>query len=111
MDGAQLDAVFAALANAKRRAMLEILSQRPSTVGALGKELDVSLQSMHRHVRTLERAGLIQRKKAGRVNFVTIRRPAFARAQGWMEGFHLDWGHDTATLENFIAQMRASDDG
>jgi DNA-binding transcriptional ArsR family regulator len=110
-DRNQLDAVFAALSNAKRRAMLEILSQRPSTVGALADDLDISLQSMHRHIRALETAGLIQRRKAGRVNFVAIKRPSLAEARRWMGDFHPDWGHDEATLENFIAHMRGSDDG
>ena len=101
-----LDSVFDALSNSKRRAMLDILSQRPATVAQLARDLDISLPSIHRHIRTLEGAGLIQRRKVGRVNFVAIRRPSLAAAQNWIQRFHLELGHDDATLENFIARMR-----
>ncbi len=102
-----LDAVFLALGNEKRRAILRTLSYRPATVGQLAEEHGLSLPSIHRHIRALEDAGLLQRRKVGRVNFVAIRRASLAAAQDWIMAYHLEYGHDDETLENYIAGLTA----
>jgi len=97
-----LDAVFLSLGNERRRAILRTLSYRPATVGQLAEEHKLSLPSIHRHIRALEDAGLIQRRKIGRVNFVAIKRASLATAQKWIMAYHLEYGHDDETLENYI---------
>ena len=99
---ADLDEVFGALGNAKRRDMVLTLAFRPTTVGQLAKELHLSLPSIHRHIRVLEDAQLIQRKKVGRTNFVAIKRSSLQQAQQWLGQYHAEWGNDQETLENFI---------
>jgi len=101
-----LDAVFNALGNAKRRAMLNTLSYRPATVGQLAKEHSLSLPAIHRHIRALEEARLIQRRKVGRTNFVAFSRDNFAAAQTWMAQYHTEWGSDSETLDNYIKQLK-----
>jgi DNA-binding transcriptional ArsR family regulator len=103
-----LDAVFAALGNEKRRGIVRTLSFRPATVSQLAEEHHLSLPSIHRHIRTLEEAQLIQRRKVGRTNFVAIKRTALAAAQVWMSQFQLEWGHDDETLENYIDALSRS---
>lgn len=98
----QLDSVFEALSNAKRRDMMQILSQQPMTVAQLAQKTNVSLPSMHRHIRTLEDAGLIQRRKVGRVNFIAIKRQTMSAAKTWMAQYHLEFGNDDETLQNYI---------
>lgn len=100
------DALFTALGNAKRRGILTTLSYRPATVSQLATEHQLSLPAIHRHIRTLEKAGLIQRKKVGRTNFVAFNRTAFATAQAWMLQFRTDWGSDNETLENYITGLK-----
>jgi DNA-binding MarR family transcriptional regulator len=99
----QLDDAYLALGNAKRRAMVITLSFRPATVSQLAEEHGISLPAIHRHVRSLEAAGLIQRKKVGRTNFLAIRRAGLRPAQDWLAGFRTDWGGDEETLENYLA--------
>lgn len=100
-----LDLVFAALGNEKRRAIVRTLSFRPATVSQLAEEHKLSLPSIHRHIRTLEEAELIQRRKVGRTNFVALKREAFAAAQQWMSEYRLEWGNDQETLENYVASL------
>jgi DNA-binding transcriptional ArsR family regulator len=104
-DSRELDAVFTALGNAKRRDIVTTLSFRPATVSQLAEEHGLSLPSIHRHIRTLEDAQLIQRRKVGRTNFVALKRKSFAQAQAWMAQYRLEWGNDAETLENYITHL------
>jgi DNA-binding transcriptional ArsR family regulator len=101
-----LDNVFAALSNAKRRGMVETLSYRPASVSQLADEFNLSLPAMHKHIRLLEKARLIQRRKAGRTNFVALDRQSLATAQAWINQFHTEWGDNRETLENYIASLK-----
>ena len=105
IDSPQLDYVFSALGHAKRRGMLNALAFRPATVSQLAKEYDLSLPAIHKHVRALEAAQLIQRKKVGRTNFVALNRRSLSDAQDWLMQYHTDWGNDKETLENYIASL------
>ncbi len=101
----KLDVIFAALSHSKRRSMLLSLSFRPETVGSLAREHSISLPAMHKHVRILEEAGLIQRKKVGRTNFVAIGRTSLQGAKDWISLFNAHWGSDQETLENHINRL------
>jgi DNA-binding transcriptional ArsR family regulator len=100
-----LDLVFAALAHPKRRAMVYELALTPATVGQLATAHQLTLPAMHKHVRALEQAGLVLRKKAGRTNFLALRRAGLRVAQTWLGQYRADWGNDEETLENYIARF------
>ncbi|HEY5442720.1 MAG TPA: winged helix-turn-helix domain-containing protein [Candidatus Saccharimonadales bacterium] len=102
----QLDAAFQALGNDKRRGMVQTLSYRPATITQLAEEFDLSLPAIHKHIRSLEKAKLIQRKKVGRTNFVALDRQSLRRAQDWIAQFRTEWGNDKETLENYIASLQ-----
>jgi DNA-binding transcriptional ArsR family regulator len=104
-----LDAVYSALSNAKRRGMVTTLSFRPATVGQLAEEHQLSLPAIHKHIRVLEDAAIIQRRKVGRTNYVAILRPGLQQAQGWIGTFRTTWGSDRETLENYIASLTKSE--
>ena len=101
----QLDSAFLALGNAKRRSMIETLSYRPASISQLADELNLSLPAIHKHIRQLEKAKLIQRRKAGRTNFVALDRQSLAEAKDWVAQFHTEWGSGRETLENYIASL------
>jgi DNA-binding transcriptional ArsR family regulator len=107
----QLDRVFEALAHPKRRGIVDTLSRGPATVTELAAEHDLSLPAIHRHIRTLEDAGLIQRKKVGRTNYVAIKRATLRTTQAWLRQYRTDWGTDEETLENYINEARESQEG
>jgi len=100
-----LDQIFEAMAHQKRRGIINTLAYRPATVSQLAKEQQLSLPAMHKHIRLLEKAKLIQRKKVGRTNFVAFNRTTMQQAQDWIMQYNTAWGSDNETLENYIASL------
>jgi len=105
-DSSQLDRVLNALANQIRRGIIHELSLRPATVGQLAKHHDISLPAIHRHIRTLEAANLIVRRKVGRTNFVALNHKTLNLTQKWLMQYHTEWGSADASLENYISRMQ-----
>ena len=102
----KLDDIFTALGNPTRRAIVNTLAFRPATVTQLASENDVSLQAIHRHIRVLEQADLLQRRKVGRVNFVAQKRTGLRLAQEWVNQYHIEFGNDNEVLSNYIDNLK-----
>jgi DNA-binding transcriptional ArsR family regulator len=102
----KLDSLFSAMANAKRRGMISTLAYRPATISQLAEESQLSLPAIHKHIRLLEEANLIHRKKAGRTNFIALNRQSLNFAREWLMQYRTDWGSDEETLENYIASLK-----
>lgn len=105
-DSPELDKIFLALSSTKRRGMLHTLAFRPAMVSRLADEFDLTLPAIHKHIRVLEDAELILRKKAGRANFVALNKKTFRTLQRWIIQYHTEWGNDEESLENYIASIR-----
>jgi DNA-binding transcriptional ArsR family regulator len=105
-DYPQLDAVLGSLANQKRRGIIHDLSLQPATVGQLAQRHKLSLPAIHKHIRTLEDAKLIVRKKTGRTNFVALDPTTLRLAQNWIMQYRTEWGSASTTLENYISRMQ-----
>jgi DNA-binding transcriptional ArsR family regulator len=88
---AQLDRVFRALGDATRRGMLERLAAREHTVGELAEPYRMSLASASKHVKALERAGLVRRTVRGRTHFCRINPQPLAKADEWLRGYEKLW--------------------
>lgn len=102
----RLDAVFGALADPTRRAMLRDLAKRPRTVGELASPFAISLAGASKHVQVLERAGLIRREVQGRVHLCTLdARPLHAGAE-WIRHYERFW---TTRLDALAALLNAAD--
>ena len=65
----------------------------------------MSLTAINRHINVLEQAGLVIRRKAGRVNFLSISRSTMRRVQDWALQYNAMWGTDDETLENYLPAM------
>ena len=100
-----LDSVFAALASRHRRQIVQLLALQPASIQQLARRIGISLTAIHRHVRVLEDAALVRRKKIGRVNFLAINRATLLRVQEWAQQYHAYWGSDEDTLENYVAAI------
>lgn len=103
----ELDQVFSALAHPKRRGIMHDLSFRPATVAQLARDHDLSLPAIHKHIRVLEDAKLIIRKKVGRTNFLALQKKTLRQTQDWIMQYRTEWGNDEETLENYIAGLQA----
>ena len=105
-DSPQLDTILDTLANQKRRGIVDDLSLNPSTVKQLADRHDLSLPAIHKHIRSLENANLIVRRKVGRTNFVALNPETLGLAQGWIMQYQTNWGNAHATLENYASRMQ-----
>jgi DNA-binding transcriptional ArsR family regulator len=105
-DSPQLDTVLDALANQKRRGIIHELSLCPNTVSALALHHELSLPAIHKHIRILENAQLIIRKKVGRTNFITLNATTLGLAKAWITQYQTEWGNSNASLENYVSRMQ-----
>ena len=103
-----LDTVFEALANKHRREIIYVLSLQPCSINQLASMRDLTLPAIHKHIKLLENAKLVLRKKIGRTNVLTLNREAMRCIQDWLSQYHFYWGSDKASLQNY-AQFVSKD--
>jgi DNA-binding transcriptional ArsR family regulator len=96
-----LDKVFEALASKHRREIIYALSIQPYSISRLAATRNLSLPAIHKHIKLLEKAGLISRKKIGQTNFLTLNRQSLRGSQNWLLQYNTHWGNDGETLENY----------
>lgn len=102
---AGLDEVFVALADPTRRAVIRRLGRGPASVGELADPFAMTLPSFMKHVRMLERSGLIRTAKSGRVRTCTLRRDRLAIVDDWLAQQRELWEGRTDRLENFVTEL------
>jgi len=100
-----LDKVFEALANEHRREIIYFLGLQPCSINQLASMRGLSLPAIHKHIKVLENAGMIMRKKIGRTNFLTLNRESLRVLQDWLMQFHTYWGSNEETLENYAQYL------
>lgn len=111
MESDVLDDVLFALSNAHRREMLRFLGLQPSTISKLADLRGLSLPAIHKHVAVLEQSELVERRKIGRSNVLTLNARRLRSLQDWLGQFHTWWAADGATLENYVAHLDSSEPG
>ena len=99
---ASLDGVFHALADGNRRQILESLSRGERTVAELAAPLEISLPAVSKHLGVLERAGLIRRRRDGRVHHLRFNPEAFEPATSWIATHRQFWEQSFDRLANFL---------
>jgi DNA-binding transcriptional ArsR family regulator len=102
-----LDGVFAALSDPTRRAMLRRLSARERTIGELAEPFHMSFAAASKHVRVLERAGLLRRRVEGRSHICRIVPAPLAAAEEWLRYYEKFWRGQLHALE---AVLESEDD-
>ncbi|WP_417627685.1 ArsR/SmtB family transcription factor [Pararhodobacter aggregans] len=101
----RLDALFQALADPTRRAILSRLARGPASVSDLAQPFDMALPSLMGHLRKLEEAGLIDTRKDGRVRTCAIVPEAFAPVRGWLDEQRALWEGRLDRLEDYVMQL------
>jgi DNA-binding transcriptional ArsR family regulator len=99
----RLDRAFHALADPTRRAIVDRLIRRPSSVSALAEPMGLSLQAVGHHLRALERGGLIRSAKIGRVRTVSLNAKAITAVEHWLAARRLNLERRVDRLEAFLA--------
>jgi DNA-binding transcriptional ArsR family regulator len=98
----ELDATFAALSDATRRGILARLAQGEASVSDLAAPYDISLPAVSKHLRVLERARLIERRKEGRVNRCRLVAGRMKDAAAWIERYRQFWEQQFDALARFL---------
>jgi DNA-binding transcriptional ArsR family regulator len=107
----RLDATFHALADPTRRGMLANLALGEKSMGQLAEPFAMTLAGAAKHVRVLEGAGLVARRKVGRTQYCTLQAEPLAEAQVWMRQWEKFWTARLDTLETLLANARMLEDG
>ena len=102
----RLDALFHALADPTRRAMLQRLAQQPHNVGDLAAPFAMSLAAASKHIKVLERAGLVQRDVLGRTHRCRLDAQPLHGGMEWMRYYEKFWN---TRLDALDALLRAED--
>jgi DNA-binding transcriptional ArsR family regulator len=97
-----LSTTFAALADPTRRAILARLAHGEATVNELAKPFSVSLQAISKHLKVLERAGLIARGRNRQLRPSRIQGEALGAAAGWLEDYRSFWDDSFDRLEEHL---------
>jgi DNA-binding transcriptional ArsR family regulator len=105
-NSASLDGVFHALADPTRRAMLRSLASGQRTIGELAAPFRMSFAAASKHVRVLERAGLVRRTIAGRSHICRLDPAPLAAAGEWLRFYETFWTDRFDTLD---AVLKAED--
>jgi DNA-binding transcriptional ArsR family regulator len=94
-----LDQVYGAIADPTRRAILGILAKGEVNVGSLAERFPISLNGVSKHVKVLERAGLIDRAVQGREHRLRLNAEPLREAAMWLEHYRTFWDDRLTALE------------
>lgn len=108
-DDLALDAIFAALADPTRRAILTMLLEDDMAVTDVAFPFAMSLAAISKHLTLLAQAGLISQEKRGRVKWCKLEPDAMRQALVWMQGFGQFEPVNLEAFEAFLAQELGSD--
>ena len=101
-----LDAAFAALADATRRGVLEQLGRADASITELADRFDMTLTGMRKHVGVLEGAGLVVSEKVGRVRRCRIGASRLEEVAGWLESYHRLWDARFRVLDDVVEALQ-----
>jgi DNA-binding transcriptional ArsR family regulator len=106
MQADPLSATFAALADPTRRAILARLAEGDATVTELAKPFPVSLPAISRHLKVLERAGLISRNRSAQSRPSSLRGEPLQEANAWMETYRAIWEGRMDRLDQHLRDLQ-----
>src|SRR3954470_22552636 len=103
-ESTRLDGVFNALCDPTRRAILARLTGADARVTDIAAAFPISLNSISKHIRMLERAGLLKRSIAGREHLLSLNAAPLAEATRWLEHYRRFWEDRLAALDAYVTR-------
>jgi DNA-binding transcriptional ArsR family regulator len=104
----RLDATFAALADPTRRAILARLADGDASVLELAEPFAMSQPAISKHLKVLERAGLISRSRDAQRRPCRLEPKALATANAWLEKYRQYWERNFESLDDLLAELQPS---
>ena len=110
LSDAQMDRIFQALADPTRRAIIKRLTAAPQRVTDLAEPFDMSLNAVSKHLKTLEKAELIDRDNRGRTSICSMRTEPLQNVQEWLDQYTHFWGSNLDAFSRHMEQASHPDD-
>ncbi len=107
---ANLDAVFHALADGTRRAILSRLADGEASVSEIAEPFEISQPAVSRHLKVLERAGLIERGIDRQRRPARLKAGRMLAAVDWLAEFRPMWGTSFSQLDDLLVQMKQNNE-
>jgi DNA-binding transcriptional ArsR family regulator len=104
-----LNRTFAALADPTRRRILEQLAHGSHCVTELARPYAMSLPAVSKHLRVLEKAGLVRRRRSGRVHSLKLEAKPMRQAAQWIEEYRRFWEESFDRLDEYLKQLQTKE--
>lgn len=111
MQASTLDATFAALADPTRRAILARLAAGEASVNELAEPFAMSQPAISKHLKVLERAGLISRARDAQRRPCRLEAQPLAEAAEWLERYRQNWERNHQRLDALLGELKAAGSG
>ena len=105
MDSEQLTSVFAALADPTRRAIVERLASGEASAGELAEPFGISKPAISKHLKVLEKAQLIVRKKDAQWHRFQLKSDSLKIASDWIDQYRLFWEDQLEALSQYLKEQ------
>ena len=102
----QLNDVLTAISHPSRRAIIEHLAAGPARFTDIARPFDTALNSVTKHLKLLERAGLIERRKEGREVFISFRGEPLRQVAGWVHEYERFWNTHLDQFERHFTEKK-----
>lgn len=109
MQSDRLSHVFAALADPTRRAMLARLASGEATVNELAEPFEMSLPAVSKHLKVLEKAGLVSRGREAQWRPARLQPEPLRQVSDWVEHYRKFWEQSFDRLDDYLRELQASD--
>lgn len=100
------DKVFPALADGNRRKLIELLHENDATLLELADSFPISFQALSKHIKILETAKIIRKKRQGKYRVISLNRNAFKPTLEWISFYSNFWNESFDKLESVINENR-----
>ncbi|WP_267361244.1 MULTISPECIES: metalloregulator ArsR/SmtB family transcription factor [unclassified Methylobacterium] len=108
--GLALDAIFHALADPTRRAIVQRLGRGDATVSELARPFDMALPSFVKHISVLERSRLITSQKRGRIRTCRLEPENLATTERWFDELRVQWTSRCFNLDTLLVKLNGGED-
>ena len=110
LDPDTLSSIFKAASDPTRRAILTLLAQQgPMRVTDIHRQFDMSLNSVSKHIKTLERAGLVQRRTEWREHLIEVQMGPLTAMDNWFKALRSIWNLRLETLDEILQKGEKCD--
>ena len=104
----ELTAVMSAISHPTRRAIIEQLANGPARFLEIAKQFDTALNAVTKHLRLLERAGLIERRKQGREVYISLRGEPLKEVAQWVHVYERFWNQRLDEFEQYFKDKNST---